>query len=93
MFVRRFVSTDKARIPTHKQMEKARHDTFLFAKGWKHDKTPNHGANSKMVGMSVYGLLRFSDRSFLRRWHKQGSFLRLNMEETTSLHAFIVIHL
>ncbi|KAH9479320.1 Protein bir1 [Psilocybe cubensis] len=50
----RFVSTDKSRIPTHKSMEKARHDTYSTGKGWIHDKTPNHGANSKMMARAGF---------------------------------------
>ncbi|KAF9565904.1 hypothetical protein CPC08DRAFT_143832 [Agrocybe pediades] len=51
---RRFISTDKSRIPSSKQMEKARHETFLVGKGWIHDKTPNHGANSKMMARAGF---------------------------------------
>ncbi|KAF4610571.1 hypothetical protein D9613_007097 [Agrocybe pediades] len=51
---RRFISTDKSRIPSGKQMEKARHETFLVGKGWIHDKTPNHGANSKMMARAGF---------------------------------------
>ena len=42
----RFISSDKARLPSHKFMEKARLETFSAGKGWIHDRTPDHVASS-----------------------------------------------
>ncbi|PPQ90049.1 hypothetical protein CVT25_006289 [Psilocybe cyanescens] len=50
----RFISTDKIRLPTHKAMEKARHDTYFVGKGWIHDKIANHGANSTMMARAGF---------------------------------------
>lgn len=45
----RFIFTDKARLPTSKQMERVRLETFAVGDGWIHDKVKNHGAASQKV--------------------------------------------
>ncbi|KAF9525939.1 hypothetical protein CPB83DRAFT_795521 [Crepidotus variabilis] len=50
----RFVFPNKLRLPNHKAMEKSRLDTFGLGKGWLHDKTRNHGANSRSMARAGF---------------------------------------
>jgi hypothetical protein len=50
---RRYVSTNKTRLPAGKAMEKARLGTFTTNGWWPHDAVKNHGANSKKVAYHV----------------------------------------
>jgi len=44
-----FVFKEKSRLPTSKEMERARLETFTVGDGWIHDKVRGHGASSKRV--------------------------------------------
>ncbi|KAF9478254.1 hypothetical protein BDN70DRAFT_880217 [Pholiota conissans] len=50
----RFTTADKTRYPTHKTMEKARLDTYSAGKGWIHDNTKGHGANSSAMARAGF---------------------------------------
>ncbi|KAF9006202.1 hypothetical protein BDQ17DRAFT_337558 [Cyathus striatus] len=50
----RFVFHEKERVPTSKPMEKARLETYSVGDGWKHDRTKNHGSNSKKMAQAGF---------------------------------------
>ena len=85
---------DKTRLPNHKNMEKARLETFTLGKGWAHDKTKNHGANSKSVTIFLlFCIPRPSLRTIPYRWHAQALLIPpTNPEMTLHLVSTVMFH-
>jgi len=83
------VFPDKTRLPNHKSMEKARLETFAIGKGWVHDNTKNHGANSKSVRLlKVFVSCRSHVKDKHFRWPVQVSFTLPRRVATILLPAF-----
>ncbi|KAF9466172.1 inhibitor of apoptosis repeat-containing protein [Collybia nuda] len=51
---RGFISSDKSRLPTSKNMEQARFGTFQVGNGWIHDQVEDHGANSRKMARAGF---------------------------------------